>query len=91
MKIVTKSGCTRCVQIKEYMKGNGIAYEEIYIEKPEQLDVYRQMLTDAGRGAGFPILLEGSEIINGSTEELIEFLSAQSQRPKSDSIYDWGF
>lgn len=68
------------------MKGNNILFEEIYIEKPEQLDVYRQMLTDAGRNPGFPILLKGSEIMNGSTEELIEFLANSKNRPD----YEWG-
>lgn len=86
MKIITKSGCTRCVQVKEYMKGAGIDYEEIYIENPADLEIYRQMLIDNERQLGFPILLKGSEIINGTTEEIIAWLETQ----KPESLYFWG-
>lgn len=88
IKIITKSGCTRCVQVKEYMKGNGIEYEEIYVENPADLDVYRQMLIDNNRPLGFPILLQDSKITNGSTEEIIDWLITQKTRP--ESVFFWG-
>jgi len=87
MKLITKAGCPRCVNIKEYLKENNISYEEIYVENPTDLDVYRQMLIDNDRPLGFPILIKGSEIINGETEVIIEWLTKQN---KEESIYSWG-
>lgn len=75
MKLITKVACDRCVKVKEYLKTNNIPYEEVYIENPEDLQVYRQMLVDNGRELGFPILLENSEITNGNTEEIISWLT----------------
>lgn len=87
MKLITKAGCPRCVNIKEYLKGNSFSYEEVYVENPTDLDVYRQMLIDNDRPLGFPILIKGSEIINGETEVIIEWLTKQN---KEESIYSWG-
>lgn len=88
MKLVTKVNCERCHTVKEYLSGRGISYEEIYIEKPEQLDVYRKMLTDNDRPLGFPIILNGAEIVNGNTEEIITFIESKYPIPQSDRHID---
>lgn len=88
MKLITKVACDRCVKIKEYLKTHNTPYEEVYIEKPEDLQVYRQMLIDNGKELGFPILLENGEIINGNTEAIISWLTNKHQTP-TETKYFW--
>lgn len=89
MKIITKKNCDRCVKVKDYMKEKGINYEEILVENPTDLELYRKMLIDNNKQLGFPILLKDSEIINGQSEEIISWLNKQYPE-KKESIYFWG-
>lgn len=88
MKLITKIACDRCVKVKEYLKTNNIPYEEVLVEKPEDLQVYRQMLIDNGKELGFPILLKNSEIVNGNTETIISWL-ANKYQTQTEGQYFW--
>lgn len=84
MKLISKQNCERCVKVKEYLKEKGVEYEEVLITNPTDLKVYRKMLVDNNRQLGFPIILNGGTIINGSYDEIIRSLDTK------DNTYFWG-
>lgn len=89
MRLISKKDCERCVRVKNYMNGKGILYEEVLVEKPEDLNIYRKMLVDNDKQLGFPIILRGSEIVNGSSEEIMSWLAIQHPESR-EGRYFWG-
>lgn len=87
LKLISKTNCERCSKIKDFLNTNKINYQEIQAKETD-IDVYRKMLIDNNKPLGFPILLQGSEIINGQAEEITNWITGQYLRTPN-SLYFW--
>lgn len=87
LKLISKQNCERCTNVKAYLKDKKIDYQEIPATEKD-IELYRKMLIDNDKPLGFPILLKGSEIINGSLEEITNWLQRQYPEQK-DGLYFW--
>lgn len=73
IRLYTLPGCSYCRQVKEYLKDNGIAYEEINLEH----DVDGQAFMDSRGYTALPVTVIGSHEISGFRLDKIKELLEQ--------------
>lgn len=73
VKVYSTPTCPYCVQVKEYLKGKGVEYEEIDVSVDE--NGRKEMVEKSGQ-MGVPVVFIGDEFIVGfdraKVDELLE-------------------
>lgn len=95
LKIISKTNCPRCENIKEYLNKYDVQYE-VEMAEDKGYEYWRAGCMEMTGKLGFPILIKDEVWVNGSTEEIIGWL-AEKVEPKEDpnsienlrKIFDW--
>jgi len=69
VKIYTAPGCPFCVLAKEYLKGNGISFEEIDVSKNEEA---AKEIIEKSEQMGVPVIEIDGKIVIGFDKEKID-------------------
>lgn len=95
LKIISKINCPRCENIKQHLDTNNIPYE-VEMAEDKGYGYWRDFVTEKTGQLGFPIVFNGEECVNGSSEEIVEKINfwntpKESGEDKNDHIkYAWG-
>ena len=73
--LYSASWCGYCAKAKAYLAAKGVSYQEIDIDTPDGLASFAQ----AGGGKGVPLLLSGSQRIQGFSPAAYDQLFANRQ------------
>jgi glutaredoxin len=87
MKIISKLNCKRCEEIKSYLNINKINFEEEMAED-KGYEYWRNLVQEKTGKIGFPILIKGEHLENGSSEEIINYLTSLNEI--TENKYTWG-
>lgn len=78
VKLYTRKWCGWCLDAKEYLKGRGIAFEEVDVGKDPAADEEMQRLS--GQHYVPTVTVDGKVLANFDVEQLKTFLSALPAR-----------
>lgn len=87
MKLISKTNCPRCESIKNFLDKNNFPYE-VEMAEDKGYGYWRDFVTQKTGTLGFPILLNGDECVNGSSEDLLQAINKWFVEPTS--TYFWG-
>jgi glutaredoxin 3 len=73
VKLYTRKWCGWCLDAKEYLKANGIAFEEVNVGRDEAANAEMQKLS--GQHYVPTIVVDGKVLANFDVGQLEEFLS----------------
>jgi glutaredoxin-like YruB-family protein len=78
VKLYTRKWCGWCLDAKDYLKGRGIAFEEVDVGKNPAADEEMQRLS--GQHSVPTIIVDGQVLANFDVEQLKDFLNVQRAR-----------
>ena len=73
--LYTRKWCGWCLDAKDYLKGRGIAFEEVDVGKDDDADKEMQRLS--GQHSVPTIIVDGQVLANFDVEQLKDFLNVQ--------------
>ena len=75
VRLYTRKWCSWCLDAKDYLKGRGIAFEEVDVGKDAAADEEMQRLS--GQHYVPTIIVDGEVLANFDVEQLKNFLNVQ--------------
>jgi glutaredoxin len=87
MIIIKKQNCVRCDEVIKYMTENNIGFSTQDAED-KGYEYWRNLVQEKTGKLGFPILINGEHLENGSSEEIINYLTSLNEI--TENKYTWG-